>query len=163
MDHAPREPFDVLSYCWRSTELNYTTTVSRLESHKQQLPWDQFQKTLQDAIEFTQNLGIPYLWFDALCIVQRSEQDGDAGPVVDKADWAEEAVKMAGLYRHACVTIAALSPRSLNEEFLELITETSPPSSLERHDLFETTQNTPHASRGWTFLELLLSTRILYF
>lgn len=140
MDHAPQEPFAALSYCWGPTEVNYSTTASRLENHKQQLAWDRLPKTVQDAITVTQNLGIPYLWVDALCIVQRSEYQGDAGLVVDDGDWAEEAVKMAGVYRHACVTIIALSPKSSDQGFLDLTTESGLPSSLEQYDLFELVQ-----------------------
>ncbi|KAF2184136.1 hypothetical protein K469DRAFT_540496, partial [Zopfia rhizophila CBS 207.26] len=52
--------------------------------------------TFRDAVHVIRCLQIPYLWIDALCIVQG-----------DKKDWAFEAERMADYYGNATITIAA--------------------------------------------------------
>jgi hypothetical protein len=53
-------------------------------------------KTLRDVILVTRELGLRYIWIDALCIIQDSPQD-----------WVEQAEKMAGIYQDAELTVSA--------------------------------------------------------
>jgi hypothetical protein len=51
---------------------------------------------MRDAITLTRRLGVRYLWIDALCIIQDSEQD-----------WHELAVRMGEIYSNGFVSISA--------------------------------------------------------
>ena len=52
-------------------------------------------QTVKDAVETTRNLGIRYLWVDALCIIQDSPEDK-----------LKEIAGMGAIYKNATVTIA---------------------------------------------------------
>ena len=85
-----------LSHCWGEAAL-VSTTIETLREHiNTGIAWELLPKTFQDAIVVTRALGIPYLWIDSLCIVQNDTQD-----------WARESVKMAEIYRHGEITLAA--------------------------------------------------------
>jgi Heterokaryon incompatibility protein (HET) len=56
----------------------------------------QLPRTFAEAIEVCQQLGLSYIWIDALCIIQDSEDD-----------WAQEAARMRDIYSNSCLTIAA--------------------------------------------------------
>jgi hypothetical protein len=55
-------------------------------------------KTFQEAIIFARNIGIAYIWIDSLCIIQDS-----------KDDWLNQSGKMAQIYEHSTITLAASS------------------------------------------------------
>lgn len=55
-------------------------------------------KSFQDAITIARCLHIRYLWIDALCIIQDSNED-----------WAIESAKMAQYYKGGSVMISALA------------------------------------------------------
>ena len=50
----------------------------------------------QDTVLISHELGVEYLWIDSLCIIQD-----------DRNDWEIESAKMADVYSHAYLTIAA--------------------------------------------------------
>jgi hypothetical protein len=56
---------------------------------------------MQDAILITRKFGVRYLWIDALCIIHDSE-----------VDWDTEAKRMALIYKHSLLTIAAVANES---------------------------------------------------
>ena len=60
-----------------------------------------------DAITVCRDLQIPYLWIDALCIIQDS-----------KIDWEQESQVMARVYESASLTICAMSSSSCLLPFL---------------------------------------------
>ncbi|KAJ5999400.1 HET-domain-containing protein [Penicillium sp. IBT 35674x] len=65
---------------------------------QQGIAYEILPKTFQDAVVFTRKLGYRFLWIDSLCIVQD-----------DSEDWLAEAGRMAGIYEHAALTLAAAS------------------------------------------------------
>jgi hypothetical protein len=89
-----------LSYTWGHS-LSCTTTLNSLESWTKGMSLESLPKTFQDAIRVTRRLGVRYLWIDALCIIQDSEQD-----------WREEASKMAEVFHNALLTISAADAAS---------------------------------------------------
>ncbi|KAF2253750.1 HET-domain-containing protein [Trematosphaeria pertusa] len=89
-----REQYATLSYCWGKTP-QLKTTRARLEEFKEALPED-LSLVAYEAIKICRDLGIAYLWIDALCIVQDDEED-----------WQREAAKMCEVYSSSYLTIAA--------------------------------------------------------
>jgi hypothetical protein len=60
-----------------------------------------------DAIQVCRRLAIPYLWIDALCIIQD-----------DDNDWEIEATKMATIYGLSAVTLSATMASNASSGFL---------------------------------------------
>jgi hypothetical protein len=159
-----------LSYCWGKAN-NYTTTKETMEAHLRQLPFHKLPRTIRDAIIVTSGLGIQYLWVDALCIVQDSDED-----------WEAEAGQIMNVYRNAYVTIAAnegddadsgmfmgrnpLESRPCEMKFYnEEAKKTTryrwihPPRIPWRRIV----KNAHLQTRGWTLQETNLSTRVIYY
>jgi hypothetical protein len=86
--------YATLSYCWGKTP-QLKTTKARLEEFKEALPMDELSLVVTDAIAICRKIYIPYLWVDALCIVQDDEED-----------WAIEASRMCDVYSSSFLTIA---------------------------------------------------------
>ncbi|OQV07827.1 hypothetical protein CLAIMM_12198 isoform 3 [Cladophialophora immunda] len=101
-----RGAYCCLSYCWGEAN-QYLTTRQNLESTTKEIPKSQLAKTILDAMEATQRLGFRFLWVDALCIIQDSDEDKST-----------EINKMGAIFRNATLTIAAATARSATEGFL---------------------------------------------
>lgn len=63
--------------------------------------------TIRDAILVTQSMAIPYLWVDALCIIQDSE-----------GDKTTQIASMSDIYASSTITIVAASAESSSQGFL---------------------------------------------
>ncbi|KAG8530178.1 uncharacterized protein KY384_005661 [Bacidia gigantensis] len=75
-----------VSHCWG--KITPLKLVEHLFSELQQWqPFSRLPKSFQDAVLVTKFLGIKYLWIDALCIIQDSEED-----------WANQSARMSGVY-----------------------------------------------------------------
>jgi hypothetical protein len=85
------------------------TTRANLEHHKLGISETSLPQTIRDAISVTRELGIRFLWVDALCIVQDS---------LHGEDWHAEASKMRDVYSNALVTISAESTKDARSGFL---------------------------------------------
>jgi hypothetical protein len=97
-----------LSYCWGEK----ATPLIRLEKStmatlRQGMPLEEFDRTIQDAIRVTRKLDIPYIWIDALCIVQ------------DSIEWNEEAPRMNEIYGGATVTLVVANSGTVRDGFLK--------------------------------------------
>jgi hypothetical protein len=107
----------------------------------------------------TRKLNLRYLWIDALCIIQDSEDD-----------WKIEARKMGLYYRHAYVNLSALSSTGVSSGLLNPRQQKSS-MSLEnglrlrraRPTWHEALSKAPLSTRGWVMQERLLSNRIVHF
>jgi hypothetical protein len=92
-----RQQYVALSYCWgNTTDDAAITTEENIGQRLQGIAIQSLPKTIQNAITITRQLGVQYLWVDALCIIQRSEED-----------WQRECSNMSQIYRNALFTIAA--------------------------------------------------------
>ena len=67
-----------------------------VEEFVQGIPLKSMPRTFQEAIDLTRQLGLRYLWIDALCIIQDSEDD-----------WREQSSQMPNIYAGAYITIAS--------------------------------------------------------
>lgn len=86
--------FAALSYCWGSTG-NLITTSNNIKEREAGIKWETLPNLFQDVVQITRQMGIHFLWIDALCIIQD-----------DQADWQRESSNMGGIYAGAYVTIA---------------------------------------------------------
>ncbi|KAH7096035.1 heterokaryon incompatibility protein-domain-containing protein [Paraphoma chrysanthemicola] len=94
-----------LSHCWGSTK-NWPlrTTRHNIEEYQSIIPFDDLPRTFRDFAEFSQGLGVKYIWIDSLCIVQD-----------DSEDWHSEAEKMGDVYRNATLVVAASGAKNSTE------------------------------------------------
>ncbi|KAJ3497456.1 hypothetical protein NLG97_g1893 [Lecanicillium saksenae] len=172
-------PYAALSYSWGDA-VTTKTTCRNLTDMKRQITMSSLQATTVDAVTLTRELGLRYLWVDALCIVQDSAQD-----------WETESAKMASIYANAVITIASVSSKSAGVPFLRhenskeatehhqrLFSQTvqtpTGPTVIKarlvqqsgihwrwRSDSDERAPKEPWAQRGWTLQEQILSSRLL--
>ena len=95
-----------LSYCWGGKQ-SFTATKRTVQDFTDGIPISKLPKTIRDAIVVTQELGLRFIWIDALCIIQD-----------DSEDVAREINNMAQVYRKAHLTLSAACARSVNDGFL---------------------------------------------
>ncbi|TLD28613.1 hypothetical protein PspLS_04269 [Pyricularia sp. CBS 133598] len=178
--------FTALSYCWGG-KVPITTTKATLEERCRGILDSSLPATFQDAIAVTRELGVRYLWIDALCILQD-----------DKEDWEIESSRMASIYRGAALVIGASMAPSSVESILHLGTPEegtrcfpTPLATVENNDgsvstvyvrnrenhdatgrtllgfsggLKPANYGTNHlSSRAWTLQEQLLASRMMHF
>lgn len=93
-DPSLREPYVALSHRW-GTESLPTTMCHNLATRLEGFSMSELSPTMRDAVRIVQSLHYDYIWIDALCIVQDSEED-----------WLSEASKMSNVFSNAAVTVA---------------------------------------------------------
>lgn len=163
--------YAALTYCWGPpphSDRQLKTKQANLSDHLKEIPEDKLPQAIKDAVLVTRALSIPYLWIDALCILQ------DVG-----SDWADQCTQMDNIYGNAYVTISAAVSENCEEGFIarkDVITVpfhlrdvSVPPVPIAIY--FPSYQNTTAediagatwVGRGWTFQERIASTRMLMF
>ena len=124
--------------------------------------------THKDAIKYTASIGIPFLWIDALCILQD-----------DKKDWGREIAAMSKIYTQSFLTIAAGASDHCDGGFLKANYEKSElpvprkgafgvkadfsPRTEEPNYWIRPFLQNPLFSRGWALQERELAPRIMHF
>jgi hypothetical protein len=103
--------YAAMSYCWgapddatRQLQTNHATYKERLSG----FPIISASPVLRDVIKVARVIGIPYLWIDALCIIQD-----------DLDDWEQESASMADIYKNAFITICTPASDTCQKGFLE--------------------------------------------
>jgi hypothetical protein len=165
-----KSKYIALSYCWGKSE-PFTTTSETLQSRPTGFSVEEMPKTLQDAVQVKRALHIQYLWIDALCIIQGSDEKA-------QKDWKMESGRMESVYGNAFLTIAAAASDSCDGGLfysrscaLQFLTQ---PTNVENN--FVQTRKSITASipnparhvkeeplncRAWALQERILSHRIL--
>ena len=161
-----------LSYCWGTKRNAACTTQENLIEQMSAIPTESLPRTIKDAVEVTRNLGVQYLWVDALCIIQVAASENK--------DWQSELPNMGRIYRHSLFTIAASSSEH-NEAGLFYRAEcsrwpvqdyalTNETWSSDRRTLKATipdwniiVESSALSSRGWVLQERMSVSRNLFF
>ncbi|KAH8669060.1 heterokaryon incompatibility protein-domain-containing protein [Xylariales sp. PMI_506] len=161
--------YATLSYVWGGP-VSLCTTRATLKSFSEQVPLALMPKTLADALQIARALKIPYIWIDALCIVQDDEKE-----------WQTEAARMGEIYQGSQLTIAAAqSPDASHgcllekgnhglqdgESFFRTCTDNVVGSKLlvrlYQGDIrTRASRGNCLSTRGWTLQEHLLSRRLV--
>lgn len=158
--------YATLSYCWGNKNF-VKLTRDNLKSFLESIPEEELPKTFTDAIFIAKELGLQYIWIDALCIVQGEP---------DHLDWIGECGKMRSIYGSAHFNIAATAATDANGGcftkisnysggFLARVSTKSYSCvrNFHSHNVYEaSTSETYLASRAWTLQERLLAPRTLY-
>jgi hypothetical protein len=158
-----------LSYCWGKSQA-FTTTRETYEARTEGFSIASLPKTIRDALLATWQIGLSFIWIDAICIIQ-----GDSG------DWERESSKMAEVYGNAEITISAATSPDANSGCLERSWSAnkspvaiksrcsgtagtgtmflSPKVGSINDALYRSILN----SRGWCLQERILSRRVIHF
>lgn len=140
--------YAALSYCWGTCPA-LKSTRSSLASHKRGLSVAEMPLTLRDAVRVTRDLGLRYLWVDALCILQDCEED-----------WRRESERMGEVYGHAFVTLFAFGARDCEGGLFSPADQKSPSKLTNSRLRFK---DEPLNHRAWALQEWHLSPRRLIF
>jgi hypothetical protein len=166
-DIAEEHPkYTALSYCWGDNR-TFRTTCTTVGAFHQDIPDKGLPRSFAEAFQLTRQLGIRYIWIDALCIVQD-----------DQLDWNTEVAKMHGVYAGSFLTIQASEASSSsegcfvpinpqfaktrqNERALFTTLDSSGGSSMSVHVIPHVSRTAAINKRGWTLQETVLSHRII--
>jgi hypothetical protein len=160
--------FAALSYCWGPVNESQISlkkeTLDSLSAHNGLLDhWENIPLTIRDAMELCCHMGMPYLWVDALCILQD-----------DQDDLSIQTNYMDVIYSAAQFTIVAATgssawsglpgvrkgSRHVNQ-CLETISGVSFINTQSPY--LDVIHNAVWNTRAWTFQESVLSRRLLIF
>ncbi|KAI0523946.1 hypothetical protein F5B22DRAFT_423512 [Xylaria bambusicola] len=160
---AKPKSYITLSYVWGSRNAKWRLNRSNYSQFQYGTPTSELPPSFRDAALVALQMGIPYLWIDALCVIH----DGDL-------DTAADVMERDQAFRGSHCTVSLSSAVSINDGFLkprrhreavkmkrenggiyyvcELIDEFS-----------KDVEESPLSSRGWAFQERILSRRMIFF
>jgi hypothetical protein len=158
-------PYATLTHCW-GTNLprDIITTQANLSQQMSGISVQSLPLNFQHAIYYAGWLGVQYIWIDALCIVQDLPDD-----------WKAESVKMGAIYSGSVITLAAAWSEdsfggfTIGQAKLTPFTKTTQLAHGAQRDIIWSHldevrgSSPPISTRGWTFQELMLSPRVVYF
>jgi hypothetical protein len=101
-----QEQYVALSYCWGLTQ-PVRTKIGNLGEMEKSIPVERLPQTIRDAFLVARKLDIQYIWINALCIIQDSEED-----------WQSEARRIGAIYANSYFSIAATAATHSGEGFL---------------------------------------------
>lgn len=157
---GPDDRYAALSYVWGGVSCSQTTTANLsglLEPGSLGADTDMLlPRTIRDTMGLLELLGIPYLWVDALCIVQD-----------DLAVKRKQIHAMAWIYANAYVTIIAADGWDADHGLRGIRGVTAPRflhgGSAREVQASLRSQSAMWYSRGWTFQEMIFSRRRIMF
>ncbi|KAI1088055.1 HET-domain-containing protein [Rostrohypoxylon terebratum] len=92
--------YATISYYWGSIEdakKQVKTTRDTFKEHLRGIDEEKLPKTIADGIKVCREIGIRYIWVDALCVIQGDEED-----------WAKESFEMCKVFANSFITFCIL-------------------------------------------------------
>jgi hypothetical protein len=138
-------------------------TTSNIATFRERINLSDLPKTIVDAVRITREIGVQYLWVDALCIMQ------DSMP-----DWHRQSVQMASIYSESYCNFAATHTRDANDGLFIARDSSSlrPVVTVMENVGYEVVdalfwsrrvESAPLNRRGWVFQERVLAPRTVHF
>ncbi|KAL9125265.1 MAG: hypothetical protein Q9217_005501 [Psora testacea] len=166
-DIGPSHRYATLSHCWGKV-LPVRLLYEFYEQFQVGIAIHHLPRTFQDAIHFTRALDVKYLWIDALCIIQDSQDD-----------WLHEALLMSSVYSGSWLNLAATSSADghgglfrTSDPLLNLpcqvkATWQGPPFNdlviIDESAWSRQIDQAPLNERGWVLQERVLAPRTVHF
>jgi hypothetical protein len=164
--------YATLSYVWSSPEDQIRLRKQDVEPRDgypspwkyPEIPYGLLPRTIRDAMSVAAEMGLDYLWVDALCIIQD-----------DHFDLEVQIGSMARIYTNAMLCIIAATDEPLNsgirgasvprEWATQRVTNVAPGLAIgvTQSNIYKILSQTKWATRGWTYQEHMLSRRSLIF
>ncbi|KAF7516247.1 hypothetical protein G7054_g14242 [Neopestalotiopsis clavispora] len=169
-----QDPYVCLSHRWGCEQhRRLQSTVRSVEDHKQEILYTALPKTFQNAVDVCRRLAVDYLWIDTLCILQEVPDLSAKERRETEIDFATENAAMGSIYRNSYLTICAsisthMDGGMFSKEWSSFAIKVVDDSGKDA--VFRIRGGTSHAgpptdleTRGWTFQEYVLPSRILGF
>jgi len=153
-----RVKYAALSYCWgsRTEDIRYqahtSTRPNTISNHLENIKFWSLSPVIRDAIVTARQLSIRFLWVDSLCIIQD-----------DVSDFTDEASLIGLVYSNAYLTIVPLSSSGCSEGFIKKYNARLDKGISGTMQFLSDWRSSAWSTRGWTFQEEKLSTRLVYF
>lgn len=164
-DLTTKPRYATLSHRWSKNEPS-KLLAENLKLRLNSIPLEELPKSFTDAIKIARELGLGYLWIDAICIIQDDEED-----------WLKESSLMSSVYGGTSLNIAASSATDASKGcFLKspyysgglrakiTINGQERVQDFKGQDAYERpTSKSLLATRAWALQERLLAPRTIYF
>lgn len=102
-----------LSHPWGQDTIaspHFVSNVHNIAKHMRRIPDHDLPQNFRDAVIVARNLGVRYLWIDALCILQRTQSH--------PGDFHNEVAFMSDIFSSAYCVLAASSATGMNSGFV---------------------------------------------
>ncbi|KAE9369305.1 HET-domain-containing protein, partial [Stipitochalara longipes BDJ] len=163
VDISGQPHYLTLSHCW-GDGIPTRLLQSNESAMKQSIIFCTLSQTFQDALVVTKALGLQYIWIDALCIIQDSEDD-----------WQIESAQMCDIYSNSFCNIAATASIDGSEglfrqrDYGHSIKPISVRVGNKAHKIVDSElwkreiEKAPLIRRAWVCQELTLAPRTIHF
>jgi hypothetical protein len=173
-----------LSYCWggMTKQSEWVLNTANIKTREREILESQLPQSFLDVIVLARELKVRYVWIDALCILQDSQED-----------WEKEAATMKRIYTNAICTVvspasdprqplfverdplvtqsARLQLQSLDEshsatvKFHPILPKWHVKTALDFHEIGQSDlkASLPTSKRAWCLQEYELSQRVIMF
>ena len=170
--HLPR--YITLSHRWTEATKLTQLTWTNLDRYLTSIDTSQWPQVYKDAVTFTRQLRVQYLWIDSICIIQDTRED------LVQQDWDEQSVLMDQIYANGVLNLGSIEEkdeegfkitRNVLSEFPCLLRggvgrdgfTTSSYLLYESEVGRDAVGNAPLSKRGWVYQERMLSKRVVHF
>ncbi|KAI0760155.1 heterokaryon incompatibility protein-domain-containing protein, partial [Fomes fomentarius] len=149
--------YAALTHCWGG-EVPGKTVLANVDARREAIDGAELPANFLEAMRTTRELGIRYLWIDALCIIQDCDEH-----------WRAEAAKMAAIYSGAAVVVSAMDSASSTAGILKpnrvASVRLDGTHVVQKNlPLFQQeVASCPLNRRGWCMQERLLAPAILHY